>query len=176
MNYILALTLRSSVITFLLTTSILAKVDPLSKIIITSQEAVCTKNAQLLNINYKKNVFVTLADNSTIKSHNLEVNLENSLTKNLSFKQAVFSGSVKIIKDNRSILADIVTVNLKDKTCLLSGNVTIEQLKNNKDLPLITKSNSALLDLNTQKITLNGNKETPVSTTIIIEDLSILKK
>jgi lipopolysaccharide export system protein LptA len=58
------------------TISCAAKVDPLSKISITSDRAICSKNAQVKDeviFKYLDNVTVELADRSTITSRELEI-------------------------------------------------------------------------------------------------------
>ena len=90
---------------------------------------------------------------------------------------------------NKTIEANVALIDLEKKICYLSGNVKIEQkklkpvggtkdkLNSSKDLPLTTFCNRACLNLETEKITLLGNKKKPVNTTIEIEKKSMqLKK
>ncbi len=60
------------------------KVNPLSKLVITSNKAVCKKDKNTKNLfvfTYLDNVLVTLADGSTIKSDELEIQIDTSKIK-----------------------------------------------------------------------------------------------
>ena len=176
-------------------------VDPFSKINIKSQNAVCQKNKdkpQTYFFTYQENVLVTFADNSTINSEILQIELDTSdfskLTNNNKpksekgnqdfssvIKKIKFKNNVKLQNTNKTIEANVALVDLEKKNCYLSGNVKIEQKRikqnNSKDLPLTTYCNKACLNLETEKITLIGNTKKPVNTTIEIEKKSMrLKK
>ncbi len=118
--------------------------------------------------------------------------------QNKDFSSAVkkikFKNNVKLHSTNKTIEANVALIDLEKKVCYLSGEVKIEQKTNqssdsieqksnnknpkkSKDLPLITFCDKACLNFETEKITLLGNKDKPVNTTIEIEKKSMrLKK
>ncbi|MCK4265243.1 LPS export ABC transporter periplasmic protein LptC [Candidatus Babeliales bacterium] len=162
----------------------------MSKITICSKSAICSQNKEKkeLKINYKDNVVVTLADNTTIKSNVLEILLEssslstikpdlNSAADSSQIKKVAFNGSVAVQQQNRKLFADSANIYPQQKQCKLSGNVKIQQTKKlDTDIPLTTRANVATLDLNTNELVLLGNQNTPVSTVINIDNHPLVKK
>ena len=169
--------------------------DPLSKITITSNKAICQKDkkiAKTLIFTYLENVLVTFSDNSKIKSDELEIELDttkindsldnkttnssftetlplnNPNQKNLSqFKKITFKKNIEVTSTNKIIQADQAELFLSEKKCNLSGNVKIKQIKQNpKDLPILTECNSAMLDMESEQVTFLGDTKRPVSTKI----------
>ncbi len=179
------------------TNTINTKPDPLSKIVITSNKAICQKKKDKKNsylFTYLENVLVTFADKSTIKSDELELQLDTTQAKkkldsnitntdhpktNLSqFKKITFKNNVFIKRVNRTIQADRAELFLQQKKCQLFDNIKIEQTKiNPKDLPMQTLCSQAMIDMQTEQITFLGDNQKPVSTTITLEDHpGLLKK
>lgn len=170
------------------------KKKPLSKIVITSNNAECKKSDRGNYIfTYIDNVLVKLADNSTINSDKLEIELDTKKTNLLDqtntttsphesqlsqFKKITFLDNVFIKRTNRTVKTNKAELFLEKKECKLLGNVEIEQTKiNPKDLPIKTFCNEAILNLETEKLTLLGQTQKPVNTEIILENHpSLLKK
>ena len=167
-----------------------AEVNPLSKITIKSNKAVCEKdkkNGEIL-IHYKENTLVTLADGSTIKADILTIIIkelpigkkENEKKEEATlsnFKKVILKGNVLIKQNNRTITADQIEVFPQTKKCLISGNIKVEQKKEDaKDIPIIAESSKAIVDLENQEITFLGTKQKPVTTTIVIEGYPGLMK
>ena len=172
-------------------------IDPLSKIVITSNKAVCQKDKNRINLfvfTYIENVNVSFADGSKIRSGELQIELDTSKIKNemqnnitntneqqppqltpttknnlSQFKKITFKNNVFITQENRTIQADKAELYLSDKKCKLLGNVRIKQIKKHaKDLPITTNCNKALLDMQTEQVTLLGDMQAPVNTTITL--------
>ncbi|MFC1894731.1 hypothetical protein ACFLYH_02160 [Candidatus Dependentiae bacterium] len=160
------------------------KINPLSKIVITSQKAIFKKTDKPKNFifTYLDDVIVTFSDNSKIKSEELEIEIDltkfdldkksqdnkkhnkSSLDK---FKKITFKRNVKINKDNKKIESDFAELFLNKKICKFIGNVKIEQIKKHKkDLPINTFCKQAILNMQTEKINFIGDVLKPVSTTI----------
>lgn len=173
-----------------------SKIDPLSKIIITSKSAVCKKDKtqkNRFNFTYHENVLLTFADNSTIQSDDLEIEIDTSKNQNKTdlsstttsqnqklkpktqddlskFKKITFNKNLIVKSANRLITADKAELYLAQKICKLSGNIKIEQKKaSEKDLPIATECNHAILNLQNDQITFLGREQKPVCTTIILE-------
>lgn len=173
-----------------------SKIDPLSKIIITSNSATCKKDKtqkNRFNFTYHENVLLTFADNSTIQSDDLEIEIDTSKNQNKTdlsstatsqnqklkhkrqedlskFKKITFNKNLIVKSANRLITADKAELYLAQKTCKLSGNIKIEQKKaSEKDLPITTECNYAMLNLQNDQITFLGQEQKPVCTTIILE-------
>jgi len=159
--------------------------------------ATCEKSKENGNflITYKDNVIIKLADESTIKADHLAITLKDtplSHTQTEScttekkesqnplsmFEKIILKDNVKMAQKNRRIEADRIELLPGKKLCELYGNVKIRQIKEKaKDLPITAESSKAILDLNTQEISLLGDEKTPVTTTIIVEGYpTILKK
>ncbi|KKQ33497.1 MAG: hypothetical protein US49_C0001G0177 [candidate division TM6 bacterium GW2011_GWF2_37_49] len=179
---------------FLFFTPIVA-IDPFSKILITSEKAVCKKDDSAKNVflfNYLGNVVVTLADGSKITAKSLEITLDgkgikvfdgaaskpfkhkkgkhkNKSDKNTSHvKKIIFKNNVKIFNNNRQASSDSAEIDMQENTCKLIGNVKIIQNKTSekKDIPLNIQSSCALINLKTSEITLLGSSKDPVSTIV----------
>jgi len=181
---------------FFLTNLICQKVDPFSKIKISSNQATVIrdqKDKKLFTCKYLTNVLVEFADESKIRSDELEIIFDSSNIKSNkkpeqklisenknsldNFKKITFKNNVKINSQNRSIKTDCAELYLSDKKVKLLGNVSINQAKEKqKDLPLQTSCNEATLDLQNEQITLVGDSLNPVSTTIELENHSGLIK
>jgi lipopolysaccharide export system protein LptA len=162
-------------------------IKPLSKIIITSDKAVCQKDDTKKNITtftYQENVIVTFADKSSIHSDELELQIDTSKTttfeqnKTEQFKKITFKHNVCAKRENRILKADIAELYLKEKMCKLIGKVHIKQMKEKiKDIPIDTFCNHATLNLETEYISFEGTKKTPVCTTIELSEYpSLMKK
>ena len=176
--------------------SISAKSDPFSKVIITSNRATCKKGLAMphtLIFNYLDNVSVIFADQSTVKADRLEILFETNapkkqpllsspnaiLSKNFAqhFKKIEFHNNVRIKNNQHSIKADKGLFNIIDNTCLLEGNVTIEQAKVKKsDIPVTVQSNRATFNLTTMETTLEGSNTQPVHTCFILENSDLKNK
>jgi lipopolysaccharide export system protein LptA len=181
-------------ILFCLQTQVIcSKINPLSKIVITSKNAVCKKDNEQKNrftFTYRDNVLLTFADSSTIQSDELEIEIDTS--KNLSktdfsatttvknskktqddlskFKKITFNKNLIVKSTNRLITADKAELYLAQKKCNLSGNIKIEQKKESaKDLPITTECDYAMLNLQTDRLTFLGQEQKPVCTTIILD-------
>ena len=161
--------------------------NPLEKITITSNRATCQKDIptkNMIQFDYIENVLVTFADDSIIKSDNLEIlidtqkakeKLDTNLTntneqkenKLSQFKKITFKDNVYIKRENRTINTDKAELYLDEKLCKLFGNIKIVQNKEKpKDLPIVTECNQAILNMQTEQITFLGDSRKPVSTTI----------
>lgn len=139
------------------------KKDPFSKITITSQSAFFGKaGPSLFNVQYKKDVLVTLADSSTIKSDLLEASFRGKE----ALEKIVFKNNVFVTREHRKISADYVELIIEEKMCKLKGHVKIEQKKTDKDVPLITECEEALVKWESDELTLVGSESSPVNTTI----------
>lgn len=180
----------------------LATVDPLSKITIQSNRAICSKNKDIrqeLIFKYLDDVRVEFADHSTVHAHELEIvcylkktdkeiGLENSNVqsahqvvkkqdKALShFKKITFTGDVVINKDEFKATADSADITIADRVCLLKGNVHIQHKKEKQqDLPVDLKSQVATIRLNSGQILFAGSSRNPVSTVINLENHPIIR-
>lgn len=172
-------------------------VDPLSKIVITSNNAVCKKNGPNTgeySFEYQGNVCVTFADQSTITSDSLEIILneksKNSIIKNMqpvtekkehsaadNFKSISFKNNVCINHAQRKATASRATLSLHTKLCTLEGGVRIWQPKQTpRDVPVAVTSNKAEVSLETGQVHFVGSVLKPVSTTIVLEGHPMLAK
>jgi lipopolysaccharide export system protein LptA len=155
-------------------------IDPLSKIVVTSNDAVCTKDSQrsgMFTFQYRNNVRVTFADNSSITADFLEIMLDAKKTaahKQQSpdisnFKQITFTGHVKLINAQRKAMSDSARVFLAEQRMVLEGNVRIWQHKQKpNDIPVVIRSSQAELSLLSGQAHLLGDALNPVSTTIVL--------
>jgi lipopolysaccharide assembly outer membrane protein LptD (OstA) len=161
--------------------------DPFSKIVITSNKAVCQKDdtqKKLATFTYQDNVAVTFADQSSIHSDKLEIQIDTTKTttqqknKTEQFKKITFRNNVIAKRENRTIKANVAELYLQKKICKLIGNVQIKQIKEKeKDIPILTLCTQATLNLGTEHISFEGTVETPVSTTIELAGYpSLIKK
>lgn len=169
-----------------------ASVDPLSKIIITSSSAVCTKAPQNTIgtqnpdyvFQYQGNVIVTFADASTVSADTLDIVFNGkqlSQTKKQkhgptgsaslqNFRQITFKGNVHVKSKQRTIHADKAYFYLSDQKCIFDGHVKIVQNKEKPtDVPVSIQSQKAELNVKTGQVNLLGSVQEPVSTTIILE-------
>ncbi len=171
-------------------------INPFSKITITSNTATCEKSKENGNflITYKDNVTIKLADESTIKAGHLAITLKDTTLSHTPtescttekkeaqnplsmFEKIILKDNVKMEQKNRSVEADQIELFPEKKLCELYGNVKIRQIKGKaKDLPITAESSKAILDLNTQEISLLGDEKAPVTTTIIVEGYPTLLK
>jgi lipopolysaccharide export system protein LptA len=167
-------------------------IDPLSKIVVTSTDAVCTKSKDMAGqfvFQYRNDVHVTFADNSTITSDFLEivfkmpdVHGKSSSSKDAlqqpplssgvkNFKKVTFKGHVCLKNAQRKAVADTAHVFLEDQRCVLDGNVKIWQYKQRpSDIPVAIQSSRAELSLLSGEARLLGTTQNPVSTTIVLRD------
>lgn len=173
MNFISALILLSST----------ALAGPLSKIIITSQTAKFSKKETFIVLKYCNDVKATLNDGSTITAKNLEliINHKSQLNKSRLDKPGldkfVFSGNVVVTSGNRKISSDRAEGYLDEKQFKLYDNVIVEQFKENKDeIPVVTKSDFATIDLNNYEVSFWGKSNNPVSTVVNMDGHSLSGK
>jgi lipopolysaccharide export system protein LptA len=156
-------------------------VDPLSKIVVTSTDAVCAKDIQrpgIFRFQYRNNVRVHFADNSSITADFLEIILDSKkaaahngkLSPDISnFKQITFTGHVKLVSAQRKAEADAAHVFLIDQRVVLEGSVKIWQCKQKlSDIPVAIQSSRAELSLLSGQVHLFGDTLNPVSTTIVL--------
>lgn len=169
------------------------KINPLSRITITSDQATCQKNTTEKNMfifSYQHNVCVTLADGTIITTDTLEIIFEGNAISSATtssqssskkttlqnFKKIMLIGNVKITNENRIITANNAQFDIERNTCLLDGNVQIEQTQHKeKDIPLTISSPQASIDLNNYDVTFSGSPSKPVSTIISLEQASAKK-
>jgi len=172
---------------FVGTTSLMCSINPLSKIIITSDKAVCKKISKTKNeflFTYQDNVKVVFADKSEITSKSLEILIDGSkvnkksaekdvkkeLKSSSHFKTIVFKGTVNLKNLNRYAVADEMEITLPSNICTLKGHVKIWQTKLvPKDMPATIESNLAVINLTTEELTFTGSTESPVCTVIDLE-------
>ena len=170
----------------------LCSVNPLSKVIVTSDKAICKKNPtnpKEFIFTYQQNVNVSFADGSKVTSTELEIAIDStndSLTKKTldsktatkpqlkdaqsHFKKITFKGDVFLTNLNRCAKSNEAEINLKNNLCTLRGNVKIWQNKIiPKDIPASIESTEAILNFKTEEISFSGNTKQPVSTTINLE-------
>lgn len=163
-------------------------VDPFSKITVTSGQAVFKKQKEkkklaggtCFSLQYDTNVCVTFADETKITADHLQILVRVSDKKTKEEKKekkekseeverVLFTDNVCMKQNNRSVIADKVTLLVSEKTCLLRGNVTIEQTKENeKDIPMKTVCQQAKLNWDSDEVALEGSAKKPVSTTIAL--------
>lgn len=166
--------------------------NPLSKIIVTSEKAVCKKNPKAPNefvFTYQQKVNVSFADGSKVTSNELEISIDgsnDSLTKKMltpktqsepklkdaqsRFKKITFKGNVFLTNLNRCAKSDEAEINLQSNLCILRGNVKIWQNKViPKDIPASIESSEAILNFKSEEINFSGSTEQPVSTIINLE-------
>lgn len=157
-------------------------INPLSKIVITSNNATCSKQTQdqhAYQFQYQENVQVTFADQSKVTADLLEIIFDGQETKNTAkktdknlshFKHITFKNNVCIENANRKAVADCARFYVQDQTCELEGNVKIWQKKEKKsDVPIKMTSQKACMNLVTGQLQFVGSSVTPVSTTIVLE-------
>jgi lipopolysaccharide export system protein LptA len=156
-------------------------VDPLSKIVVTSTDAVCEKDAHhpgIFTFRYRNNVHVDFADNSSITADFLEIVLDakkanasqHQQSPDISnFKQVTLRGHVKLINAQRKAMSDQAHVFLAEQRVVLEGNVKIWQHKQKtSDIPVAIQSSKAELSLLSGQVHLLGDALHPVSTTIVL--------
>lgn len=148
-------------------------IDPFSKITVTSQNAIFErekKGSSLFRLMYSENVNVVFADSSTVSSDTLEIFMNSEKEKDSTssqLKKVIFKKNVVLTRKNHNIYADNIELAIEKKICKLSGNVKIRQIKQReKDIPFMTECEEALLKWEDEQVTLVGNKQQPVCTTI----------
>jgi lipopolysaccharide export system protein LptA len=107
-----------------------------SKIVITSDTAICKKDAQVANLfvfEYHKNVSVTFADQSRIAADTLKIVFDGKdaqpglVAKKPStmdrFRDILFKNNVRITSAQRQATADEARFDLKNQVCILEGHV-----------------------------------------------------
>lgn len=174
------------VLGFVSLSSYVYAVDPLSKIVITSDQATCTKCPDQEGhfvFTYQNNVQAQFSDGTKVTADNLEIIFDskkktspivdqiNKKPQTLqNFKRIAFNNNVCVTNKHRNARANKAQLFLEDQRCLLDGNVRISQNKQNpKDVPVQTTSTSAEFNLKTGTLQLHGNPSQPVSTTIVLE-------
>lgn len=152
----------------------LKAIDPLSRIEITSDKATAQKSNDYFYLSYIDNVKVKFADLTRVEAENLKVKIDytkNKKDKIENLKEIILEKNILIIKQNLRINSDKAVIDPSQKICKLYGNVIIEQIKRNaKDVPILTKCDSAKLNLVTEKLELQGSKIKPINTIIRLEN------
>lgn len=178
------------------TTQKQAKIDPLSKITVTSKKAIGKKDKDsksVFSFSYLGDVKTLFADGSQITSEQLDIHVDkegistdgvvSSLTKEVrhdalsQLKKISFSTHVIIKRDKQIICADHAELDPQKRCCTLLGNVSVTQSKTKaSDVPLKLKSDQAVLSLDTGTVTFLGSSTKPVSTVINVTDVKFLEK
>jgi OstA-like protein. len=155
---------------FVSTCSADIKPDPFSKITITSRSAFLHKTDPkgLFCLHYRNNVFVTLADATTIHADSLKVFVHAQQSgKNTEIEKVVFEQGVRIKRENRDVTADKVEILIPKKVCMLVGHVHIQQVKQGeKDVPAVTVCEHAQFSWDTEEFELYGSDTKPIETII----------
>jgi len=171
---------------------------PFEKITVTSSSALFsrdTKDPSRFCLHYTGNVFVTLADGTTIESESLKIFLHTSVARTSAVHtsskktsdekniEKIFFSSragqgkpgshvsrVRVNRENRKLQADTLEIVVAKKLCLLEGNVKVEQIKKSKqDIPGVTRCHRAKFWWDRDEIEFAGSSEKPVETTIIFD-------
>lgn len=170
-------------ILFFIFFSNLYSIDPLSKINISSKTlklSIEEDESKNLSMEYKENVHVVLADETTINSNFLKFVLDKSITgdkaENSSDKQNNEISKIKKIflednivysSKNRTVKADKAELFVEDKKFYLKGNVEVSQKKEKpKDLPIVIKGEEVKIDLNKDEVLICGTEDKVVETSI----------
>ncbi len=178
-------------------TAVPSKVDPLSKIVITSTSAQCVRDDKKQGnfiLTYQGDVHVTFADQSTVTAETLKIVLDGKQGKKIAapgdkkpvekqqkdvlsnFKQITFKKNVHVVSGQRKAVADMAHFYLPQQRCVLEGNVKIWQTKQKPDdVPVAVQSQKAELFLQTGAFNFIGTAKVPVNTTIVLEDHPALK-
>ncbi len=172
-----------------------SKINPLSKISITSDRATCSKQSPLtdeFSFKYIGNVQVELSDNTKVTAQELDIickikSLSKSKKKDISnnsgqknntnhtnkkssssIKKITLTGSVTIKKDDLFATSSRAEIFVPSKYCRLHENVCIEHKKQgSQDLPpMVVRGNIATINLDSKAISLEGSSKKPVSTII----------
>ncbi len=172
------------------------KIDPLSKITVTSPKAigkVDQHNKKVFTFSYQGGVKTVFADGSEITSQQLDLCIDkdgvatkdvvSSLTKEVrhdiasQLKKISFINNVCIKHNKQTILADTVDLDPQKRCCTLQGNVSVSQNKvKNSDVPISMKSDKAILSLDTGTVTFLGSRAKPVNTVINITNVNLFEK
>ena len=172
-----------------------AAVAPLSKITITSNKMVGSpthNNDKDYSVAYTENVKVVLADASVITADKLEVTVRHGIVQEavkkdagqqkkaenlVPYKEVVFEGAVCIKRREHTVTADRAEFIVAKQACKVDGNVKIVQTnKQTDDMPMVTQSQRAYLDLTSEKLVLFGSEQKPVSTMLALGDTVKLQK
>lgn len=160
---------------------------PLSQLSITSKKMVGSvvkgadgkKNKGEYFIEYSENVRVLLADSTEATAQKLDVILNRYASKSKKnkqlkekdtldsslYKQVVLHGDVHLKRKDHIVVADKAEFLVPKQVCKVSGNVRITQLANSTGaIPFVTETNTAYLDLTSEKLVLVGSEYKPVST------------
>lgn len=135
-------------------------------------------NKNQKGINKRNAVSKSFVD-SSLSSTSLDSEVTKSSNSSLDmFKKIELLNDVKIQYGNKFVTANKIEVFPDKKTCEFSGNIKIEQKKENpKDIPITAECEKAVLDMNTKEITLSGSPEKPVTTVIMLDSYSgVIKK
>lgn len=162
-------------ICFFLVGTVSGDVNPFSKIQVKSQSAVFKrcKDSDLFCLQYKTNVHVTFADNTTMTAQSLRVFVKTKHFKKLEdsseshVEKVVLQDCVKVNRKNQTVSADKVEILMANKRCYLEGNITVVQRKDGqKGIPVTAKCQKATLHWDDEELTLSGSAHKPVCTTI----------
>lgn len=163
-----------------------ASSDLFSKIVVTSSQAHCQQDVgekKSYVFSYQDDVKVVFADQSQITADCLTLNFTSEVFKsssvkthiknkwNSNFKTIIFTGHVCMKRANQTVTADKAHLDVKKNLCILEGNVYVKQCKDKtKDVPFEMKSDKAIFNFKTEKISFVGTSMQPVSTTIELGD------
>ncbi len=161
-----------------------SKVNPLSKIVITSMKAVVYKDVRDAGrgvvASYQDDVKVTLVDGSEMHSDKLDIIIKHNKKpqgESVAVKQVKMSGHVRIKREALFAKADHVVFTLPEQDCFLQGRVHITRSKlKETDVPLDISGEKGMINLQTLDATLFGTIEDPVRTTIELEGYSAFQK
>jgi lipopolysaccharide export system protein LptA len=148
------------------------KADPFSKITIKSSCATFKKaanNKDLYCLQYKDNVLVKFADDSTISAAVMSIFFKKDKTKEI--QKIVLKKNVVLKRPDQEAIADLAEIFVSDKLCKLKGNISITQKGNGKKVvPLKTTCSSARFKWGERELLLLGSRSKPVDTVIELAD------
>ncbi|MCB9492981.1 MAG: hypothetical protein H6679_01780 [Epsilonproteobacteria bacterium] len=157
----------------------LAALDPLSRITVTSQRAVCSKRADSggFLLCYTGNVVVTLANQTTITTSKLELEGSFKATSNSECRRVACIGNVCVKDESRTLYSNNLHFFPEQKKCELEGDVKIVRSKKEpNDIPVTLQAAYASYYLDSQQLELDGNDSRPVSTVIELSNHPSLAK
>lgn len=133
-------------------------------------------NPAHMTLAYHDHVQVTLADESRINADHVTIiadkkmlkkTITSTVHKSEPIRSITLTDHVRFVRDNRSVIADHAEIDPAGKRCILTGHVTVEQVKKNAaDIPLVTQGQQLFVDLKTGKLTVHGTTAHPVTTVI----------
>ena len=127
---------------------------------------------------YKDDVKVTFADQSTITSDTLKILVftektskhDNNLPKTIIpsvIKKIDMNGNIKVKSLQDIIQADHAEIVSEKNICALRGNVRVEHSQQKQaDMPVVLTSSCATFNLETKEVLFTGEEKNPVTTVI----------